>query len=78
MLVRVIKSFKDKNDNSIIYPVNVLIDFFDKKRCQDLIKRELVVEEKAEETKEEKAEEIKEEKAEEIKEEKAEETKDKK
>ncbi len=51
MLVRVIKSFKDKNDNSIVYPVNVLIDFFDKKRCQDLIKRELVVEEGLKDTK---------------------------
>ena len=67
MLVRVIKSFKDKNDNSIIYPVNVLIDFFDKKRCQDLIKRELVVEEglkdtKADDKADDKADETKDEK----------------
>ena len=51
MLVRVIKSFKDKNDNSVVYPVDVLIDFFDEKRCQDLIKRELVVEEGLKDTK---------------------------
>ena len=63
MLVRVIKSFKDKNDNSIVYPVNVLIDFFDKKRCQDLIKRELVVEESLKDTKsDDKADETKDEK----------------
>ena len=69
MLVRVIKSFKDKNDNSVVYPVNVLIDFFEEKRCQDLIKRELVVEEvlkdekeKTDKTKDDKADKTKDEK----------------